>query len=282
MKSKGQKIPGLNRQYTYDGKVAQWWLERSADAAHKYAYKTIADFLRSSFAVEPRLIIDYACGAGPLLSLLSRRFEQSRLVGLDGSAFLLKEAERRFSKLPRRCRQRIRLVQALLPDPDLLKNRAGLVLFCFPNMMPRSPAQGRAAASVLSPGDRTVAATLARIAAEEGCKKEGQSPSGIRRRLEYGRAVSLNLRHLLVRGGICVRVEYAASRRHEWSKAELQQVCFEEGTLDAGVDGIRLQRWFHVLASAFFRSHVFEDVYQQTGDMQDRGGGYLLTVLRAL
>jgi len=282
MKNGKQRVAVLNRQYTYDGKVAQWWLKRSTDAAHKYAYKTIADFLRSSFPGEPRLIIDYACGAGPLLSLLSRRFERSKLIGLDGSAFLLEEAGRRFSKLPRRCGQRIRLVPAVLPDLDLLKERAGLVVFCFPNMMPHSPKQRRAAASLLSPEDRIVAGTLARLAAKEDGENEGERPSVIRRRLEFGRAISLNLRRLLARGGICVRVEYAASRRHEWSELELQKVCFEEGTLDTGVDGIRLRRWFRVLASAFFRSRVLEDVYQQTGEAQDRGGGYLLTVLRAL
>ncbi len=237
---------------------------------------------RSSFSAEPRLIIDYACGTGPLLSLLSRRFQRSKLIGLDGSAYLLKEAGRRFSRLPRACRQRIRLVQGLLPDLDLVKERAGLVVFCFPNMMPRSPAHGRAAASLLSPKDRIVAGTLACIAAEEGGKMEEQRPSVLCSRLEFGRAISLNLRRLLVRGGICVRVEYAASRRHEWPKAELEKVCFEEGTLDAKIDGVRPQQWFRVLASAFFRSRVLEDVYQQTGEAEDRGGGYLLTVLRAV
>jgi len=37
-----------------------------------------------------------------------------------------------------------------------------------------------------------------------------------------------------------------------------------------------------VLASAYFRSRVLEDVYLQTGDERDKNGGYLITVLRAI
>ncbi len=79
-----------------------------------------------------------------------------------------------------------------------------------------------------------------------------------------------------------MRVEYAASQRHEWPPIELQRVSFEEGSLDTEVEGILPRPWFRVLASAYFRSRVIEDVYQQTGDKRDKHGGYLITVLRAL
>ncbi len=282
MKKKNRAASGSNRTYTYETIIAHWWQERAGDAPHQYAYKNIAEFLRSSLPREPRLIIDYACGAGHLLSRLSLRFTNSRLIGLDGSANLLELAETRFSRLPRQCVERIALVRTSLPNRNLMRGRANLVVFCFPNMMPFSPEQGRAATLLLCQKDREIAGILADIAVPGQNKRGKAEAKDVRHSLEYGRSISLNMRQLLVRGGICVRVEYATTQRHEWSEAEMQRVCFEEGTLDARVDGIKPQIWFRVLASAFFRSRVVEDVYQQTGDERDCKGGYLLTVLRAV
>jgi hypothetical protein len=100
--------------------------------------------------------------------------------------------------------------------------------------------------------------------------------------LEWSRTISYNLRQVLPPNGICVRVEYAATHRHDLSSAELQQVAFEEGSLDDEAEGQKTRQWFRVLASAYFRSRVMEDVYQQTGDERDRIGGYWITVLRAI
>jgi len=104
----------------------------------------------------------------------------------------------------------------------------------------------------------------------------------IQHTLLYGRCISHNLRQLLIRGGICIRVEYAMTQRHEWPHRDLLLVSFEEGSLDAEVAGIKPRPWFRVLASAYFRSKVLEDVYHQTGDERDKNGGYLITILRAL
>jgi hypothetical protein len=134
----------------------------------------------------------------------------------------------------------------------------------------------------LSRKDLEIAETLAISDAPVSKNRKNRDSQSMRQKLEYGRCISRNLRLLLVPGGICVRVEYATAQRHEWSAIELQKVCFEEGTLETKVDGLMPRKWFHVLASAYFRSHVMEDVYQQTGDILDRKGGYLLTVLRAI
>ena len=79
-----------------------------------------------------------------------------------------------------------------------------------------------------------------------------------------------------------MRVEYATMQRHELSPLELSNVLFEEGSLDSAVDGKKPRQWFRLEASAYFRSRVLEDVYEQTGDERDRDGGYLITVLRAI
>ena len=99
---------------------------------------------------------------------------------------------------------------------------------------------------------------------------------------EWHRSISFNLRQLLIRDGICVRIEYATMQRHELSRDELMRVAFEEGSLDIDVEGRKPRQWFRLLASTYFRSRVLEDVYQQTADERDKNGGYLITVLRAI
>jgi SAM-dependent methyltransferase len=256
------------KRFLYNGDRARWWLRRSMDDSHQRAYRKIADFIRDSYRRAPGRIVDYACGAGNLLSLLSRRFANSRLVGLDGSSYLLGLAQRRLSRLPRRCSCRISLIETALPRNNLLRGQADLIIYCFPNMTP-------------SAGERNDQAKKDRMRPDdwETAKRLAPKSPGV---LQQSRTISYDLRHILVPGGICVRVEYAAGNRHEFSPADLQKVSFEEGSLDAVVEGRRLRPWFRVQASAYFRSRVLEDVYEQTGDERDRDGGYLITVLRAL
>jgi len=259
----------LDAGFPYDEETGRWWLERSTDAAHRRAYKNIAAFIQNSFVRLPKVIVDYACGAGNLIFLLSCCFPFSKLVGLDGSSLLLGSAMRRFSRLPRSRAGPISLIETALPSIDLLRAQADLVVFCFPNMVHSSAGpEMKSWTTCLSKDDREIAESLA----------QGEDAHV----LMQSRCISLNLRQLLLWGGICVRVEYATMQRHELSRPELLQVSFEEGSLDFPVQGRKPRQWFRVLASAYFRSQVLEDVYQQTGDDRDRNGGYLITVLRAI
>lgn len=278
-----KKRCGPGPDFSYNGLVGQWWLERAADGAHQRAYRNIANFIRDSISHSPRLIVDYACGAGNLLSRLSRRFPHSRLVGLDGSSLLLDPAQKRVSRLPRTCAQRISLIETSLPVRKAPCEQAELVVYCFPNMIPFSTkGDMEDTGSCLSIRDRKIAERLSKT--KDPCDESSASNDShaARHIMEYNRSISRNLRRILVRGGICVRAEYATTRRHEWSALELLRVAFEEGSLDTKMDGMQLRPWFRVLASAYYRSRVMEDVFQQTGDTGDTGGGYLITVLRAI
>jgi len=267
-KSRDWRESKPDEEFAYNGEVARWWSRRSVEGVHRRAYRNIADFIQASYTRPPRFIVDYACGAGNLLSLLSCRFPHSRLVGLDGSSYLLGLALRRFSRLPRSCAARISLIETSLPNFDLPCARADLAVFSFPNMVPSSTeCEERKPKPRMSENDWMIARSLA--------------PEGLYI-LEQSRCISFNLRRLLIRGGICVRVEYATMQRYELSPAELLQVSFEEGSLDTEVEGRMPRQWFRFLASAYFRSKVLEDVYQQTADEGDRNGGYLITVLRAI
>jgi SAM-dependent methyltransferase len=283
MQKQRTQYSGIGREFSYNSKVARWWLKRADNETHRRAYRNIAAFIRDSFPHEPRLIVDYACGAGHLLAALSRRFPDSELVGLDGSSFLLNLAEGRISRLPPDRSQRISLIETPLPNPDVLSRRADLAIYCFPNMMASSDEEEAGGEGIeLSARDRWIAEKLS--LAMDCCDEETEDsdPAAIQTTLERNRKISCNLRRILIRGGICVRVEYATTRRHEWAPLDLQRVCFEEGVLDTAVDEKFSEQWFRVLASAYFRSRVLEDVYEQTGDKRDRNGGYLITVLRAI
>jgi SAM-dependent methyltransferase len=258
----------MNSEFAYNGEVADWWLHRSRDPAHRRAYRKIADFIQASYTRAPKTIVDYACGPGNLISLLSRRFPYSKLMGLDGSSFLLNIALRRISRLPRHCSERISLIETPLPSLDLPFGKADLAIFCFPNMTPFfSEEEEEKQRNFRSRSDWMIAAHLA-----------PDNPAA----LLQSRCISHNLRKLLKPGGICVRVEYATVQRHELSPSELLQVSYEEGSLDSKVGGRMPRQWFRLLASAYFSSQVLEDVYQQTGDDRDRNGGYLITVLRGI
>jgi SAM-dependent methyltransferase len=254
--------------FSYNGAMARWWMGRSVNCSHRRAYRKIADFIRDSYRHSPETIVDYACGAGNLLALLSCRFPNSSLIGLDGSSYLLGLALRRLSRLPRSCSRRISLIETALPNQNYLRSRADLVIFCFPNMMPFSDeGNEREGKFRLKRNDCAIAKYL-----------DPKAPCD----LERSRAISYNLRSLLIPGGICVRVEYATIKRHEFTPVELLRVSFEEGSLDGKVEGKSIHPWFRVQASAYFRSQVLEDVYEQTRDERDRKGGYLITVLRAV
>jgi len=68
------------RSFDYNRDLGRWWYARAVDRAHSNAYLAVADYVRASFHKSPALIVDYACGAGNLLSRLSMRFPNSRLV----------------------------------------------------------------------------------------------------------------------------------------------------------------------------------------------------------
>lgn len=261
----------------YEDVLGRWWFAQSSNAAHRRAYRRVADYIAASFQDSPGVIVDYACGAGNLLYRLATRCPHSRLIGLDGSSYLLALARRRLARLGERALARIFFVRTVLPKFDL-RISANLVLFTFPNMVPGSPtAPHGQVESRLAPEDLETARALASLGRTDA-EPQTSAYCGLLR----GRLVSLNLRGLLRRGGHCVRAEYASVRRDQMTQAELMRAAFEEGSLDAGVAGSSRKPWFRVLASAYFRSGVMEDVHHQTKDARDRRGGYQITVLCAV
>ncbi len=255
---------------SYDDVLGGWWLRQSENGAHRRAYRTIARYIHDSFRRPLGLVIDYGCGTGALLSRLAWRYPGARFLGLDGSAFMLELARRRVARLGRACTTRIRLLRSPLPNFALPRGAADLVVYAFPNIVPRVPGDDfHSDAHRLTEGERQA---LRRLALAEGGHAD----------VLRDRLVALNLHGLLKRGGYCVRVEYCAVRRYELSHSELLRTGLEEGSLDSVLGARRPRQWFRVVASSWFRSGVIEDVRHQAGIRRAGPGGYAITVLRAL
>lgn len=257
----------------YEDVLGRWWFGQSSNEAHRRAYRRVANYIAASFQDSPGVIVDYACGVGNLLCRLANRFPHSRLIGLDGSSYLLTLAQRRLSREAQGTLVRVSFVRMVLPNFSL-GLKANLVVFAFPNLVPGTARdlQGQVE-SRLAPEDSAAARAMAEGTDEVDCTH---------RELVQRRMVSQNLRGLLCKGGHCVRVEYASMRRDEMTRAELLRAAFEEGSSEADAAGRPRRPWFRVLASAYFRSGVIEDVYHQTKNARDRRGGYQITVLRAV
>jgi hypothetical protein len=271
----------LSRGYvSYNEKDGMWWRRQAANPAHAYAYRKIADFVRASLPKPPGVIVDYACGGGHLMARLHKRFPGSRLVGYDGSPLLLGMARERFGGGRNGTFARVSIVETHLPNFELPRAMADVVVFAFPNIVPTSadvvPSLNR-----LNPADLEIAHELAYRNDPDACRSR-EDPETVRKTLLSDRLVSLNMRSILKRGGICMRVEYGTVRREELSELELVRTEFEEGALGCEVSGKTPDQWFRVVASRYYRSSVIEDVYHQSRDESDRKGGYFITVLKAI
>jgi len=256
----------------YEDVLGYWWLGRSSNEAHRRAYRKVADYIAASFQNSPGVIVDYACGAGNLLGLLANRFPHSRLIGMDGSSFLLALARKRLSRLGKAALARVSYVGTVLPN-FALRLKTNLVVFAFPNLVPGTAEDTlHDATDRLAPEDFPRARALA-----ETTDEDTAYASLLRTRL-----ASLNIRGLLRRGGYCVRVEYSGKPRDEMTRTELMRAAFEEGSREDDAGRRPGNPWFRIVASAYFRSGVIEDVYHQTKDARDSRGGYQITVLRAV
>lgn len=260
----------------YEDSLADWWKERAADRSHARAYRRIAGYVGAAPAKAPRLILDYACGAGHLLARFSALFPRSRLIGLDGSSRLLDLARRRLSSPASVAGPRAELIETRLPLQDLPRFDADIAAFTFPNLVWSGTGNPN---RELSRGELTLARELAR---RGDCDEAGEDPAVICRSLVLGRLVAQDLRAVLRSGGLCVRAEYARCPRDELLRTELMRAEFEEGSLDVRSGGATGRPWFRVVSAAYFRSLVIEDVDQQAGRPAHAPGGYVITVLRAV
>lgn len=259
----------------YDGVMGEWWMQRTSDNSHRRAYRKISEVVRAVAPAEPRTITDYSCGGGDLLMQLADRFPNARLRGIDASSKMLSRAVAQVGGADGRLERPIEFVRSRLPDPRLPAHTEDLVVYSFPdhthNDKPHIPAN-----------DRRVARVLSKM---EDLEFEGDpefTPEELYENLSWGRAVAINLRHLVRQGGTAVRVDYSDCAIDEMTKVSRMRSAFEEGSLNRAVTGVRCTPLFRLGRSQYFRSKVCEDVFHQTGVEDDKRGGFLVTELRAI
>lgn len=291
MSKKGHERPDIDfdealtrGHVTYNSEVGEWWIERSNDPAHIEAYRNIAYHLRDSLKITPRRIVDYACGGGNLLVWLYEAFPKAELIAIDGSSAMLDVAQQRLAAIDPDYTGRVEFWESDLPNFELPKFDADLVIFCFPNICPNPGDQpyyddngGRHRADVKAA--RWLSVAREKDPEDETCFMD---PSDMFVSLMDHKVVSRNLRKLIHDKGQCARVEYANAEWEELSDLVQWRLRFEQGSLGRKIDGVKPKQIFKVKSSTYFESEVILDVYHQTGDEGDMEGGFHVNLLKAV
>lgn len=258
----------------YNKNVGQWWVDQTRDAAHAAAYKNIANHIVRCAQKDSGFIIDYGCGTGRIMKRLVDALPAWKFLGIDGSKVMLRDAEIWASPKRKKRPADIEFRLAKLPDFSAPAAKADIVVFTFPNIV--SVASGRRPFEKLFPRDRD----LARLIIKK--QEKGKRTDDLYDQLFMSRVVSRNLRMLLRKGGLCVRVDYSQGDRHELCRFDQLSTVFEEGSLNTKQAHLKPQKFFKLLSSQYYQSAVILDVYAQTKDKDFLEGGYLISLLEAI
>ncbi len=268
----------------YNTTLTRWWNIRTCNKSHCNAYRNIANYVIARIDPVPSLVIDYGCGTGRLLGEIAVRFVDTKFIGIDGSAGMLKTAKTYLRKEAPNLLNRIKLLKAPLPIRLLLGKRADLVTFTFPHILSNLyDLDFNFFLELLTYSEIENAMILAEDEGMEEVSNEyNDEDPDLLQSLLVNRVISKNLRSLVKRGGYCLRVELANARREEFPEIFQKRFSFQEGSLDRSLSDQSLQQPFELVRSEYHRSKVMEDAYEQTGDESDRKGGYWISLLRAL
>jgi len=281
---------------TYDSAIGHWWHTRSLDSAHRRAYEHIAQSSHGfcqAYSIEPKSIVDYACGGGSFLGELRRSFPKAHLVGLDGSHQLLKAcAEAHGEECALRPQMEafarkgkpVSLTQTNLPNFKLPQGKCDLAFLVFPNLVPDARHLKDFDRNGYSHRkDNEVAHMLARFREMDPEEETITTPADeLFDELMTTRVFSRNLRGLLRKGGMLVRAEYSQAHREQLTELTQWRNLFGEGALETSIKGKKSEVFFRFLGSEYRTSKVILDVFHQTGDPDDRHGGYMLSFFEAV
>lgn len=254
---------------TYDEHVGEWWLSRANDLDHQEAYKNIV-YQISTQCIDPKVIVDYACGPGYVLEHLARTYPNAKVIGIDGSKKQLDIAREKLLKF--RSEDSFELIESNLPNFDL-DIKADLVVFVFPNICPGEDVEIYNNNGYQDEGEIGVATELANDSDDDDEDAEDMQDD-----LLTSKVISSNLHKLCNDSGMCVRVEYAQVPRNQLDKLTIKRTAYEEGSL-GGYHGEECLKLFDFHQSFYFDSVVILDVFHQTNDEDDKEGGYFVTFL---
>ncbi len=261
---------------------APWWLERATDKAHQRAYASIVEyahrFVAASLNHEPTHIIDYACGPGMLLRALLREYPQAHCYGLDESTSCLDAAQQVITRARLKDnKNRLSLIRTALPNFDLQLPPADIAFFTFPDFRARNERLIPNIWGTRFPDDWAASKQVRRHIVALGEMDDVWSSAA----LFYKRLAGLNMHKLVKPGGLIIRVDYATCTRAACAQSWLDEMAWAECSMPYTHKGKQLA-CTELIASRYSPSGVMEDVYKQTGDPEDKVGGFLVSILRAL
>lgn len=279
----------------FEGFLADWWQEKSNDPAHRRAYRNIATKMHQTLSetgiVSPKFIVDYACGNGAILKSLSSRFPETNIIAIDGSKKMLSLAKSALQQTGLRSQyvkvsnafdkedSEICLLHTSLPDFTLCAHQADVVLFLFPNITINSKERRLIRKQInTDPLTLKIAKFLAKWNEVDSDFPADECMDDI---LD-ARAITYNIHQILKKGGFWFHVEYANAPRGEWDEVDQITTLFEESAWNVSIRRTQVRSEFRLMKSWFFRSSVMLDVYEQSGDPEDRDGGYVISVLQSL
>jgi Methyltransferase domain len=284
---------------SYDTRVGDWWITKSLDGPHQRAYKNIAgyiqSFLRAKKIPRPRILIDYACGNGVYLKHVGKAFPGTTIVAIDGSRKMLKQARNHLAQFRldaefapaetyhlKRNSQYL-LVETPLPNFFMPQGKADVVVFLFPNMSSTDQQMEVLSKYVKDPATYGTARLIAKIRKLVPDPIEATATlKEITDNLLFERIVSINIHHLLKKGGVWFKVEYSGCSREELNELERWECLFSESAMDVSVNGKKQRKLFRSMGDRFFRSSVIRDVYDQSHDPDHKFGGYFISAFEAL
>jgi len=265
----------------FEGFLADWWLEKSNDPAHRRAYLNISSKMHQILSEcgisSPKTIVDYACGNGAILRSLVTRFPKTDIIAIDGSKKMLSLANSSLQQVEHE--SSIEFLHSPLPNFTLPEKTADVVLFLFPNITISSK-ERRLVRKQLNTDPLTLKA--ARFLAKWNEVESDFAADECLDDILDSRAITSNIHQILKKGGLWFHVEYTNAPRHQWDEVDQITTLFEESAWPVSIGSDEIRCEFQLIKSLYFRSSVMLDVYEQSGDPEDRNGGYVISVLQAL
>ncbi len=287
----------LNKGHvTYDREVGDWWVKKCENPVHQAAYqfisKKVLAFFKKKHLVLPKVAIDYACGSGALLKVMSDSLPETQWIGLDGSQKLLDRMIHSSENEPFKFSfinelppigSKLNLAQTHLPNFSLTESSSDLIIWCFPNLIASEAHLNEYNNHGYQNEDNIAVAELLARLREMDPEDETQNlnQDEWRDELLSERVISWNINKLLKPGGVFVKVEYSNCPRKELTKLTKLRSKFTEGTLKK-VNHLTIEPFFKRRKSIYMESEVIDDVFEQTGDSTDKEGGFSIHIYQKI
>ena len=261
-----------------------WWSARAKDRAHQRAYRLIAETIAErarGLKKKPQRLIDFACGAGFLIKHLSKEMPDLDIVGIDESQQAIDGAhDYHQQSLSAKQRQRVSLQQMPLPNFTHKLKKAEILVFSFPDFRVDGEKKWVKKWKAIYPDDWDECKRLVRKLKKIYPDAEHSTTY----ELFIKRIANRNILSMCKKGALVFRIEYSACKRSECDECYLEEMAFYECVKPSHkrLKGERRKRITaaKMTESVFFKSKVVQDVFAQTGNQEDKEGGFFISVFR--